>query len=73
LSPITAERAERVAKAHPCARCLEYSFKQLRVKPAPDAQQAAVGAAWLVTRTCGVCGAMEELGIDEEGEVVYAG
>lgn len=71
VSPITLERAERIAKSQPCARCGEYSFKQLRVRPAPDSQRDAVGTAWVVTRTCGICGAVEELGIDGDGDVVY--
>jgi hypothetical protein len=73
LSPVTAERAERIAKSQPCARCGEFSFKRMKVKAATAAQRDDLAIAWQVTRSCGVCGAEEELGIDEDGDVVYAG
>jgi hypothetical protein len=34
VAPITRERAERIARAHACVNCGEYSFKKLAVKPA---------------------------------------
>ena len=73
MSPISQERAERIAKAHQCGRCGEYSFKQVKVKPAPSGVRDELAVEWRVTRTCGICGAVEELGIDEDGDVVYAG
>lgn len=73
MPPISQDRAERVAKANPCARCGEYSFKQLKVRPAIEGHREALGAAWHVSRTCGVCGGQEELGIDDDGDVVYGG
>jgi len=72
-TPITRERAERIAKAQPCARCGEYSFKQVKVKPASEGQRQTLAVVWHVVRTCGICGAVEELGIDDDGDVVYAG
>lgn len=73
MSPVTAERAERIAKSHACARCGEFSFKRVKVKPATSAQRDDLAVAWQVTRTCGVCDAEEELGIDDDGDVVYVG
>lgn len=73
MPPISPERAERIAKAQPCPRCGEYSFKQLKVKPAAAGHRDALGATWVATRTCGVCDAVGELGIDDDGDVVYAG
>ena len=32
-----------------------------------------LAVVWEVTRQCGICGAYEELGIDDDGDVVYAG
>ena len=70
---ISQDRAERVAKGHACENCGEYSYKRLSVKPASAAHRESLKVAWSAFRTCGVCGAVEELGIDEEGEIVYVG
>jgi hypothetical protein len=72
VEPITRERAERIARAHACENCGEYSYKRLVVKAAtPDQQE--LGAAWHAVKVCGVCGMQQELGIDAEGDIVYAG
>lgn len=70
---ITRERAERIAKAHPCEVCGEYSYKSVRVKPAAESHRDALKVEWQVRRVCGVCGAEQELGIDAEGDIVYVG
>jgi hypothetical protein len=70
---ITKERAEKVAKAHACEHCGEYSYKKLAIKPAAASHQKEFGEVWHCTKTCGVCGMEQELGIDGEGEIVYAG
>ena len=70
-TPITRERAERIARAHPCERCGEYSFKKLVVKPASAALRDELSAVWVATKVCGVCGTHQELGLDEDGDVVY--
>ena len=69
---ITRERAERIAKAHACSNCGEYSYKRLVVRPATEALRAELGEAWHVAKLCGVCGHAEELGLDAEGDVIYA-
>jgi hypothetical protein len=33
----------------------------------------ALGVAWSAEKVCGVCNAHLELGIDAEGDIVYAG
>jgi len=71
--PITKERAERIAKAHACVVCGEYTYKKLVVRPASAAVRHEVGAAWQAVKICGVCGAEQEMGIDEDGDVVYGG
>ena len=71
--PVNQQRAERIAKSHPCAGCGEYSFKSVKVKPASERQRDELGVLWQVVRVCGVCGAHEDLGIDDDGDVVYAG
>lgn len=73
LAAITQSRAERVARAHPCPHCGEYSFKKLKVVRASKAHKQALGEVWHVVRTCGVCGALDELGLDAEGDIVYGG
>ncbi len=70
---ITRERAERIARAQACANCLEYSYKKLAVKPATEAHRKEFGELWHVVMVCGVCGAQQVMGIDDDGDVVYVG
>jgi hypothetical protein len=72
LKPITRERAERIAKAHACENCGEYSYKRVTVKPASKDRQESLGIAWQAEKVCGICNAHLEVGIDEEGDIVYA-
>ena len=72
-APISRERAERIARAHACTRCGEYSYKRVVVRPASDAVKGALAVAWQAALHCGICGTHQELGIDEEGDIVYAG
>lgn len=69
-APIDQARAERIARSHPCDRCLEYSFKKFVVKPV-GANHSELGAQWIVTRTCGVCGLDQELALDGDGDILY--
>jgi hypothetical protein len=71
VEPITRERAERIVRAHACENCGEYSYKRLVVKPANEGQKE-MGALWNGTKVCGVCGHEQELGLDAEGDIVYA-
>lgn len=71
LARITRERAERVGRAHACEQCGEYTFKKFGVKPASESIRAELKAVWIAVRTCGVCGLHQELGIDDDGEIVY--
>lgn len=71
--PITLRRAERIARSHACEQCREYSFKKIVVKPADEAQVAALQAVWLVRRICGVCGLETEMGLDDDGDIVFLG
>lgn len=73
MSKITRERAERIARAHACENCGEYSYKKLAIKPASVAHKAEFNEAWHATKVCGVCGMIQEMGIDEDGDIVYAG
>jgi transcription elongation factor Elf1 len=70
---ITQERAERIAKAHACEHCGEYTYKKMSVKPAGKSQRESLKVAWVATKVCGVCGAEHEMGIDAQGEIVYVG
>ncbi len=70
---ISRERAERIARAHACSGCLEYSYRKLAIKPAEARLQDALGIEWIASLVCGVCGLEQELGIDAEGDVVYVG
>jgi len=73
LAKITRDRAERIAKAHACEQCGEYSYKKMAVKPASKGEREALKVAWVAVKVCGVCGAEHEMGIDAEGEIVYVG
>ena len=44
----------------------------MKVKPATESHHKALGEVWHVTKTCGVCGMEQEVGIDAEGDIVYA-
>lgn len=72
LTQITQERAERIARGHACDHCGEYSFKKIKVKPAGESHRKALGEVWHVTKECGICGMFQEIGIDAEGDIVYA-
>ena len=69
---ITHERAERIAKAHACENCGEYTIKKLKVISASAAITQELGAVWVAKKTCGVCGMEQEVGIDEDGDIVFA-
>jgi transcription elongation factor Elf1 len=71
VAKITRERAERIAKGHVCRQCNEYSFKKLTTKPAPESISKELGAAWIVTRVCGICGSQGEVGIQDDGDIVF--
>ena len=71
MKHITRERAERIAKAHACENCGEYSYKRVSVKPASKHQQEALGIAWAAEKVCGVCDAQLEMGISDDGDIVY--
>jgi len=73
LASITRERAERIARAHACERCKEYTYKRLVVKPASASITEELGALWVAQKTCGVCGLQQELGIDDDGDIVFVG
>ena len=70
---ISRERAERIARAHACENCGEYSYKKFGVRPATDALRKELNEAWHASMVCGVCGMHQELGIDDDGEIVYVG
>ncbi|MBX7117614.1 MAG: hypothetical protein K1X31_01310 [Gemmatimonadaceae bacterium] len=73
MTGLSRDRAERLAKAHACAHCREYSFRKLAVKPAPASLAEELQVVWVVVRTCGVCGVQSELGIQDDGDIVYEG
>lgn len=72
MPKLSRERAERIAKAHACPRCQEYSYRKLTVKPAPKAITEELGAVWVASRICGVCDHREEIGIADDGDIVYS-
>ena len=71
MAKISRERAERIARSHACEHCQEYSYKKMSVKPASAAHRKTFNEAWHVVAVCGVCGLEQELGIAEDGEIIY--
>lgn len=71
LAKITRERAERIARSHACEHCQEYSYKKVSVKPASASHRKTFKEVWHVVAICGVCGLEQELGIAEDGEIIY--
>lgn len=69
---ITQERAERIARAHACITCREYTYRKISVRAASEALREEFGEEWHATLVCGVCDAHQELGIDADGDVLYA-
>jgi transcription elongation factor Elf1 len=70
---ITRERAERIARSHACDNCREYSYKRVTVKAASEAHRKELDELWHVVAICGICGAEIEMGIDEDGNIIYPG
>ena len=66
-------RAELIARAHACVRCGEYSFKRFTMRPASEAQREALHVVWIARKTCGVCDVEQEVGLDAEGDIIFAG
>ena len=71
MAAISRERAERIARAHPCEQCGAFSFKRLTVRPSSPEHQKELKEVWLAVMVCGVCWLYQELGIDEESEILY--
>jgi hypothetical protein len=71
LADIDRDRAARIAKSQACGRCGEYSYKKVSVKPATPRLRESLGILWSAELVCGVCDAHLELGIGDDGEVVY--
>ena len=44
----------------------------MKVKPASEGDKKKFGEIWHISKTCGVCGMEHEMGIDAEGDIVYA-
>ena len=71
MAAITRERAERIARAHACSHCQEYTYRKLSVKPASPAIEKELGAIWIVVKVCGVCDYESEIGIEADGDIVF--
>ena len=73
MAKLPKERAERIARSHACSHCQEYTYRRLTVKAATAGITKELGAVWIATKTCGVCEYKEEIGIADDGDVVYSG
>lgn len=70
MTVVTKERAERIARAQPCPRCSEYTYKKLKLRAA-DATDHVAGAAWIAEMVCGVCEAHLQLALESDGDVLF--
>lgn len=68
---ISRERAEVIARAHACISCREYSWRRLTIREPAEALRREFGEVWHALLVCGVCGLHQELGIDDDGDVLY--
>ena len=71
MAKLTRERAAKIARAHACENCREYSYKKLSVRPASAAHRAEFNELWHVVAVCGGCDLHQELGIDDHGDIIY--
>ena len=44
--PITRERAERIARAHACVGCQEYTYRKIAIREATAALRQEFGEIW---------------------------
>ena len=72
MARITRERAERIARSHACENCREYSYKKIKVMEPSASHRKEFNEAWHVVLVCGVCGLEQELGIADDGDIIYA-
>lgn len=73
MAGITRERADRIARAHACVGCQEYTYRKVSIARSGAQHGAVLGEKWHATLTCGVCGTRQELGLSADGEVLYVG
>ena len=71
MASVTRARAEFSARAHACEKCGEYTCKKLVVKPASESIRDELEVQWIANKICGVCGTHQELGIDDDGNIVF--
>ena len=71
MATISRMRAEMIARSHPCEQCGEYSYKRVTVRQSSPEHQKELNEVWHAVKVCGVCGLHQELGIDDEGEILY--
>jgi hypothetical protein len=72
VTELTRERVERIARSHACGNCREYSYKKVTAKPSSAAHSEALDESWHVTAICGICGNVIDMGLDDEGNILYA-
>jgi transcription elongation factor Elf1 len=73
VAGITRERADRIARAHACIGCQEYTYRKVSIARAGVQHGAVLDEKWHATLTCGVCGIRQELGLSADGDVLYVG
>ena len=70
MPTVTKERAELIARAQPCPRCHEYTYKRLKLRAA-DPGDHVTGAAWIADMVGGVCSAHLQLALESDGDVLF--
>lgn len=68
---ISRARAEVVARSHACVKCKEYSYRRVTIREPSESLKNEFGEVWHALLVCGVCGLHQELGIDNDGDILY--
>jgi hypothetical protein len=68
---ISRDRAEKIARSHACVACREYSYRKITIREPAESLKREFGEVWHALLTCGVCGTLQELGIDDDGDILY--
>lgn len=71
MAAVTKERAEFIARAHACENCGEYTCRKLVVRAASESIREELKVRWIASKTCGVCGHQQDIGIDNEGDIIF--
>jgi hypothetical protein len=68
---ISRDRADKIARSHSCIACREYSWRRILIREPAESLKQEFGEVWHAILVCGVCGLQQEIGIDDDGDILY--